>query len=129
MTRFTPLRSLSLLLGMGLAVAAGTAGMAKSDTDAVQCSTIEHTQHGMRTIEGTILSPRPVAGEYRFAVKSSSHGNSSTINQGGAFSVPANEAVSIGQVQINSAARYSADFSITLGGQTIACLATSGHVT
>ena len=114
-------RTLPLLLGIGLAAIAATVGMASSTGDALRCDIVEHSRSGMRIIEGRVSSPRFVAGDYRFAVKSQNRGNTATVSQGGAFAVPANEPVSVGQVQIDAGARYSLDFSITVGGQTIEC--------
>lgn len=119
MTSFT--RALPLLLGLGMVAGAASAGMANADTPTPRCTIVEHTQNGMRSIEGSVLSPRAITGEYRLAIKTRTNGNSSSVSQGGVFAAPADEPVSVGQVMINADTRNSVDFSITVGGQTIAC--------
>jgi len=119
MTQLT--RTLPLFFGVGIVAIAASVGMASSDTSALRCDIAEQSQNGMRTIQGSVFSPQDVSGEYRFAIRSASNGNSSNISQGGAFSAPANEAVSVGQMMINADARYSVDFSIIVGGQTVPC--------
>jgi len=119
MTQLT--RTLPLFFGVGIVAIAASVGMASSDTNSLRCDIAEQNQNGMRTITGSVFSPQDVSGEYRFAIRSASNGNSSNISQGGAFSAPANEAVPVGQMMINADARYSVDFSIIVGGQTVAC--------
>jgi hypothetical protein len=119
MTQLT--RALPLLVGMGLAAVAATAGIAGPDGSAVQCEIVEHSQNGMRTIEAMVTSPKPASGDYRLAIESRGGGNSSSISQGGRFTVPANQSIAVGQMMIGTDARYSVDFSITLDGRTIDC--------
>tara|TARA_R110002020_G_scaffold57111_4_gene157532 strand:- start:506 stop:889 length:384 start_codon:yes stop_codon:yes gene_type:complete len=114
-------RALPLLAGLGLAALAATAGLAGPDGSAVQCEIVEHSQNDMRTIEALVTSPSPASGDYRLAIASRGNGNSSSISQGGAFTVPANETIAVGQMMIGDDARYSVDFSITLDGRTIDC--------
>jgi len=114
-------RALPLLVGLGLAAAAATAGLAGPDGSAVQCEIVEHSQNGMRTIEAMVTSPKAASGDYRLALESRGGGNSSSISQGGRFTVPANQTIAVGQMMIGDDARYSVDFSITLDGQTIDC--------
>jgi hypothetical protein len=109
------------LLGIGLAAAVGTAGMASTTTDSIQCGILEHAERGMLTLEGTILSPQTLSGEYRFALRSTSNGGSSNISQGGYFTVPANEVTPVGKVMINAGAHHTLDFTVTVDGRTIDC--------
>ena len=120
---------LPVLIGIGIVAAAGSAGMASSDTSALNCLVTQQVQNGMRTIQGTVSSPKVISGEYSLAIKSTSNGNSATISQGGMFSVSANEPASVGQMLINAEARYSVDFSISVAGQTIDCIYNKARAT
>lgn len=110
-----------LLLGIGLAAIAASAGLASSSDTALTCTIAEQTHNGMRSIEGTVTSPKAVSGQYHLAIKTTQHGNSSSISQGGPFSVRAHDPATIGQIQIDANARYTIDFSISVGGRTIDC--------
>ena len=114
-------RALPLLAGLGLAAMAVTAGLAGPDGTAVQCEIVGHSQNGMRTIEAMVTSPEPASGDYRLVMETTGNGNSSSISQGGGFTVPANQTTVVGQMMIGDDARYSVDFSITLDGKTIDC--------
>ena len=114
-------RPLPLLLGIGLAAIAASAGLASSGRDGLACTLVEQSQHGMRSIAGTVTSPRDATGQYKLAIRTSQHGNSSTVSQGGPFAVRAHQPTTIGQVQIDAGARYSLDFSITVDDRTIDC--------
>lgn len=115
-------KSLSLALaGITLAGLAATTGMANAPASAVQCGVATSTQGGMLAIEGTILSPIAMTGEYRFSIRSVSNGNSSNINQGGMFSAAANEVTTIGKVTVNAGASVDVDFNVTAGGQKFDC--------
>lgn len=104
--------SLPVLLGIGIAAIAATSGMANS-TSSIQCGISQGSQGGMLALEGTILSPVALTGEYRFKVQSSSNGNSATVSQGGYFSVPANEATPVGKVVVNAGSTFDIDFDVT----------------
>ena len=83
-------RSSAILLGLALAGIAANAGFANSTASATQCGVSTSTERGMLALEGSILSPVALSGEYRFAIRSASSGGSSNISQGGAFSAAAN---------------------------------------
>lgn len=110
-----------LLLGIGVAAIAATSGMANPTSPTIQCGIAETSAHGMISLEGTILSPTPLNGEYRFAIQSSSNGGSSTISQGGYFTARANEATPIGKVAINAGSRYTIVFDVTADGRKLDC--------
>ena len=113
--------SLPILLGLGIAAIAASTGMANSTTSAVQCGVAESGERGMLALEGTILSPVALSGEYSFSIQSSSNGGSSTIRQGGYFAVPANEATPIGKVLINAGSTYNIAFDVTANGKKLDC--------
>lgn len=109
------------LLAIGIAAVAATSGMANSAAGSVQCGIAESAERGMLALEGTILSPVALSGEYRFSIRSSSNGGSSNVSQGGYFTVPANEATPIGKVLINAGSTYDVAFDVTADGKTLDC--------
>lgn len=113
-------RSSALALGLVVAALAASAGLANS-TGATQCGITTSAERGMLALEGTILSPVALDGEYRFAIQSSSNGGSSNISQGGYFTAKANEATPLGKVLINAGATYSVVFDVSAGGHKIDC--------
>jgi hypothetical protein len=113
-------RSSAIALGLVVATLAANAGLANSGTT-TQCGIATSSQNGMLALEGTILSPVALSGEYRFAIQSSGNGGSSNISQGGYFTANANEATPLGKVLINAGSNYSVVFDVTAGGQKIDC--------
>jgi hypothetical protein len=101
------------VMGIGIAAIAATSGMANSTASTVQCGIAEASEGGMLALEGTILSPVALSGEYRFSIRSSSNGGSSNISQGGYFTVAANQATPIGKVLLNAGSTYDVDFDVT----------------
>lgn len=114
-------RSSAILLGLALAAAAVTGGMANSSASAVQCGIAASSERGMLALEGTVLSPTALSGEYRFAVRSSGSGGSSNVSQGGYFTAPANQATPLGKVLINAGSSYDVVFDITADGTSLEC--------
>ena len=113
-------RSSAIALGLVVAALAASAGLANS-TGATQCGIATSSERGMLALEGTILSPVALSGEYRFAIQSSGNGGSSNISQGGYFTANANEATPLGKVLINAGSNYSVTFDVTAGGKKIDC--------
>ena len=122
-------RTMPVLFGIGLAAIAASAGLASATSDTLRCDIVEHSQNGMRSFSGLVTAPKAITGQYSFAVKSQNKGNTATINQGGAFAVPADAPVPVGQIMIDASARYSLDFSITVAGDTIDCTAKGARLT
>jgi hypothetical protein len=118
------IRMSTVLLGIGLAAMAASSGMANSGAS-IQCGVVEGSQGGMLALEGTILSPVAVSGEYKFSMRSSSNGGSSNISQGGYFSVEANQATAVGKVLINAGSSYDIDFAVTIDGRKLDCSQTT----
>src|SRR6218665_3998742 len=114
-------RGSAMLLGLALVGFAASAGFANSTASTTQCGIATSSERGMLALEGTILSPVALSGEYRFAIQSSSNGGSSNISQGGYFTANANEATPLGKVLINAGATYNIVFDVTAGGQKIEC--------
>lgn len=115
-------RSSAILLGLALATIAAGAGFANSTTaTASKCGVTSTTDHGMLTLEGSILSPEVLSGDYRFAIRSTSNGGSSNISQGGYFTAAANEVTTLGKVMLNAGAKYDVTLEINASGQKIVC--------
>jgi hypothetical protein len=114
-------RGSAIALGLFGAALAASAGFASSTTQATQCGVISTTERGMLVLEGAVLSPTALSGEYRFAIQSSSNGGSSNVSQGGYFTANANESTPLGKVMINAGARYSISFDVTANGKKIVC--------
>ena len=108
-------------IGLVIAALAASAGFANSSTSAVQCGVSKSSENGMLALQGTILSPTAMSGEYRFAIQSSSNGGSSNISQGGYFEAAAGAVTPLGKVMVNAGSTYNVVFDVTAGGQKIDC--------
>ena len=117
----SPRRIGAIALGLAVAAFAANAGLANSSAGTTVCGIATGSERGMLALEGTILSPVALSGEYRLAIRSSGGGGSSNISQGGYFTAKANEATPLGKVLINAGSSYSIDFDVTAGGQKIDC--------
>lgn len=101
--------------------AIGLAANANAASGDFACGVTSKTQGGMLALEGTLVSPTALAGEYRFALKSSGGGGSTNISQGGQFSAAPNAEISLGQVMVNAGAHVNVDFTVTANGKTYDC--------
>jgi len=119
----TPRLLVPAVLGLALVGIAATTGFAGTNASGpVQCGIAEKTESGMLSIEGKVLSSIPVDGSYSFRVQAQSPGGgSSQVNQGGAFTAAANDAIALGKVTLNSGARYDAELAITANGVAVTC--------
>lgn len=115
--------SIIAVAGLSLTGLAATAGMAANSGtgSSLQCGVATSTKSGMLAIEGTVLSPVALTGEYRFSIRSASSGGSSNINQGGMFTASANQVTPIGSVTVNAGANVDVEFTVTANGQTYDC--------
>ena len=117
----SPRRIGAIAIGLAVAALAASAGLANSASGDTTCGIATSSERGMLALEGTILSPVALSGEYRLAIRSSGGGGSSNISQGGYFTANANEATTLGKVLINAGSSYSIDFDVSAGGQKIDC--------
>ncbi|QDZ10791.1 curli-like amyloid fiber formation chaperone CsgH [Devosia ginsengisoli] len=117
----SPRRIGAIALGLAVAAFAANAGLANSASGDTVCGIASSSERGMLALEGTIVSPVALSGEYRLAIRSSGGGGSSNISQGGYFTANANEATTLGKVLINAGSSYSIDFNVSAGGQKIDC--------
>ena len=115
-----PLAQVSLA-AIAAITGAGFVAHANAAAGDFSCGVATKTDGGMMAIEGTLLSPTALVGEYRFALKSNGGGGSTNISQGGQFSAAPNAEVSLGQVMINAGANISVDFTVTANGKTFDC--------
>lgn len=106
------------LFGLGAAGLAVTASASGSD---ITCGFATTTDRGMTAIEGTLLSPVALTGEYRFALKSTGNGGSTNISQGGQFSAAPGTQITLGRVTLNAGASVAVDFTVTANGKTLDC--------
>ena len=113
-------RGSAIAIGLVIAALTASAGLANS-SDATRCGIATSSERGMLALEGTIVSPVALSGEYRFAIQSSGGGGSSNISQGGYFTANANEATPLGKVLINAGSNYSVVFDVTAGGKKLDC--------
>jgi len=111
----------AIALGLAVAALAANAGLANSAAGNTICGIAASSERGMTALQGTILSPVAISGEYRFAIRSAGGGGSSNIRQGGYFTAKANEVTPLGKVLINAGSSYSIDLDVTAGGQKIDC--------
>ena len=117
----SPRRIGAIALGLAVAAFAANAGLANSASGDTMCGIATGSERGMLALEGTILSPVALSGEYRLAISSSGNGGSSNISQGGYFTANANEATTLGKVLINAGSNYNVTFDVTAGGKKIDC--------
>ncbi|KKB09909.1 hypothetical protein VE26_08800 [Devosia chinhatensis] len=108
------------LLALGGAALAGSGNPAPTQ-GGVSCGVATRTAHGMTTFQGVVEAPGKLIGDYRFALVGKSNGGSSTISQGGPFSIEAGTSTILGQASLNADARVDIDFTVTAKGQTYDC--------
>lgn len=108
----------AVIAALGVAGFAANASAANPD---FTCGVSTTAKGGMVAIEGRLLSPTPLSGDYRFALKSSGNGGTSNISQGGPFSAAPNSEVLLGNVMLNANARFNVDFTITADGKKFDC--------
>jgi hypothetical protein len=117
----TPFRAAALAAALVGTALAATAGMANSAASSVQCGIVTTSNQGMLELEGAIVSPMALSGEFRLALKSFGNGGSSNISQGGYFSVEANQPTTISKVVINANSSYDLDFDVIADGKKLVC--------
>lgn len=118
------MHQMTVKIGLVALLALGGVAVAKAGNGAdpgLACGVSSVTERGMTTFEAVLQSPTPSDGAYRFALKSSGGGGSSTINQGGGFSTLAGEPVSLAKVMLNAGASIDVDFSVTIAGRSFDC--------
>lgn len=120
MIQSTSLR-VSAVAALGLALACLAASDGLANPADLQCGVATKSEGGMLALEGTVLSPVALSGEYRLSIRSSSGGGSSNISQGGQFTAAANQPTAIGKVMVNNGSSVDVDFSVTTNGKSLDC--------
>ena len=132
----------SLLLGFGALSVAGAGGtdpvanLIDSASDVIivadepfHCEVSTSYQNGMTMLEGVVESDEALSGRYQFRVVSAGRSGSSNIQQGGPFSIDAEEMVTLGRVSLGgSGADYDASLTVTLDGVTMECMEEGGFL-
>lgn len=105
-----------------LALFLGTAtATAISADEPVRCEIRITQQGGTMSLHGVYRADVATIGSYGFQVASSGGGGNSRINQGGGFDARAGETVTLGTVTLGANARYGANLTVTVGGETLKC--------
>ena len=133
----------SLLLGFGALSVAGAGGtdpvanlidsasevIMVADDEPFHCEVRTSYRNGMTMLEGVVESDEALSGRYQFRVVSAGRSGSSNIQQGGQFSVDADETVTLGRVSLGgSSADYDATLTVTLDGVTTECVEEGGFL-
>jgi hypothetical protein len=87
------------------------------------CSIVQQEIGDRVQLRGRLTSQEGAQGSYSFRIVKTGPSGSSTINQGGPFSAPANKETLVGSASFNlePGARFTAEFSLRVGDQTIIC--------
>lgn len=110
-------------IGLVALLGLGTAGLVTANASGTDlaCGVATHVENGMQVLEGTLVSPIAISGDYRLAINSRSGGGSSQINQGGSFVAAADETVSLGRAMVNQGATLDVTLTITANGESFDC--------
>ncbi|MFD2646567.1 curli-like amyloid fiber formation chaperone CsgH [Devosia albogilva] len=114
-----PVLRLATLLGLGTLGLAGAS--ATQSPEGFTCGIAADRNGGMLQVQGALVSPIAVSGEYRFSLRSSGGGGSSSISQGGAFTAAAGQQTTLGRVTLNADAGYQVEFTVSAAGKTFDC--------
>lgn len=88
----------------------------------VQCEIVANTQNGRLMMETVVHSLIPINGTYSIKIASYGGGNRSSIQQGGAFAVDADDAVILGRQMFgNRGATYDVSLKVTADNKTVQC--------
>ncbi len=114
-----PVLRLATLLGLG---ALGLAGASATPSpEGFACGIAADRDGGMLQVEGALVSPIAINGEYRFSLRSSGSGGSTNVSQGGPFAAAAGQQTTLGRVTLNANAAYQVEFSVSAAGKTFDC--------
>ncbi|WP_417580340.1 curli-like amyloid fiber formation chaperone CsgH [Pelagibacterium sp.] len=115
--------------------AVGTASFARStdeiaeSTRPVPCEVISTGTANAMTLEAVYNAQGPANGTYRLSIQTVGGANSSTINQGGGFSVPTAGPISLGRVSVSKAPAYDIALTVEVDGAVHTCLGPQGKWT
>lgn len=118
-----PLSRIVVIAALGLAgtAMAAQSGMAGHTGPDLRCGISVKTEGKLFTIEGSVLSPVALSGQYRFAIDSQGSAGTASINQGGAFSARPHEVTALGMVTLNAAATPKITLEVVANGERFNC--------
>lgn len=87
------------------------------------CSIVEHEAGDRLQLRGRIIGTQDAQGSFSLRVVKISPSGSSTMSQSGTFSAAANRETFVGLASFNmeSGARFTAEFSLQVGAKTYTC--------
>lgn len=87
------------------------------------CSIEEEVAGASVTLRGVATASLPATGRYRLQLRKSGPAGTSTISQGGEFSLDANRSARLGQVGFNlePEGRYEAELTLESDGRRLQC--------
>lgn len=118
-----PLSRIVVIAALGLAgtAMAAQSGLAGHPSPDLRCGITVKTEGNVLTIEGSVLSPAALSGQYRFAIASQGSAGSASINQGGAFSARPHDVTALGMVTLDAAATPKITLEVTANGERFDC--------
>jgi hypothetical protein len=92
------------------------------------CSIVQQEIGDRLQLRGRLTGAQEAQGHYSLRIVRTGPSGSSTINQGGRFSAPANTETLVGFASFNMepGARYTAEFSLRVSDQTYVCESRDG---
>ncbi|MBJ7577115.1 hypothetical protein JHC09_04365 [Devosia sp. MC532] len=87
----------------------------------ISCGIHASTERGMKSLEAVVYSLETISGEYRLSMKGSGGSGSTNINQGGGFTAPKAQTITMSKVTVSADAKLNIDFTITAKGVTYDC--------
>jgi hypothetical protein len=94
----------------------------------IMCSIVQQEIGDRLQLRGRLTGAHEAQGHYSLRIVKTGPSGSSTINQGGPFSAPANTETLVGFASFNMepGARFTAEFSLRVGDQTYICESRDG---
>lgn len=118
-SRFLPAALILAGAGVAAACTTSTAATSTAATAPFACEiAVDETGRGT-TFRGLVQANESLSGSYSLSLA----GRGTNIRQGGAFSASAGETLTLGQSMLSGAAAdYDAELTVTVNGQSYACL-------
>jgi hypothetical protein len=87
------------------------------------CSIVQQETGDRVQLRGRLTSQTETRGNYSLRIVKTGPSGSSTINQGGPFTAPANQETLVGSAgfSLEPGARFTAEFSLRVGDHTYTC--------
>ena len=93
------------------------------DPPALRCELTQQVNGGTISITGLVYASAAGAGTYQLRVVKSGPSGTSTLNQGGAFTIQPPEASTVGRmaISVEAGAGYTAHLRVASGGSSAEC--------